>query len=63
MATPTRDRFMDFLRVAGLLIVVAGHWPTVVPYIRRGSELTVPDPAHDTASRPDSRLLRRPGGD
>lgn len=31
-----RDRFMDALRVGGVLVVIAGHWLVLIPYARAG---------------------------
>jgi fucose 4-O-acetylase-like acetyltransferase len=31
-----RDRFMDALRVGGVLVVVAGHWMVIIPHVSGG---------------------------
>jgi hypothetical protein len=45
-ATPAeRDRFADLLRVAGILVVVAGHWPMAVAvWAVGGTALGLADP-------------------
>ncbi len=38
----SRNRYVDFLRAASILVVMSGHWLVVAPYLD-GENLTIPD--------------------
>jgi len=38
----SRNRYVDFLRAASVIVVITGHWLVVAPYLD-GSELVLPD--------------------
>ncbi len=50
---PSRNRYIDFLRAASILVVVFGHWLMATPYLAAGGTLNWE--ASSTASPPCRR--------